>query len=68
MTASKILLVGESDAPAVADCRSCLRDHGFDTFAVQPACVAEHLVACVRALISDARIAWAARAARLPPT
>lgn len=132
MTASKILLVGESDAPAVADCRSYLRDHGFDTFAVQPEggariarhvipdvvivdvpsgcgdarrlkadaatahipivamgettseqiemganarcdafvckpCIAEELVACVRALISDARILWAPRTARLPP-
>lgn len=130
MTASRILVVGEADAPAVADCRSCLRDHGFDTFAVQPEggariarhvtpdvvivdvpsgcddarrlkadaatahipivamgeasseqiemganarcdafvckpCIAEQLVACVRALISDARIVRPARAARL---
>jgi DNA-binding response OmpR family regulator len=133
MTAARIVLVGEADAPAVADCRSCLRDHGFDTFAGPPEggariarhvspdvvivdvpsgcddarrlkadaatahipvvamgeatteqiemganahcnafvckpCIAEHLVACVRALISDARIIWAARAESQPPT
>ncbi len=131
MGATRILLIGETDAPTVTHCRNCLRDYGFETICVQPnggapvarherpdvvivdvpsgcedarrlkadastadipivamgdptseqiemgasahcdafvckPCIAEELVGCIKALMSDARVISAARDVREP--